>query len=53
MSHWRRFAGLTFLGVIALGALLLIPSRPVQSKTGNQILIIATASVRGEISPCG
>ena len=41
------------LGTAAVLAFLIVPSRPALTKTGNQIMIISTASVRGEVSPCG
>lgn len=54
MMHWRRTAGAGFLGSAALAAFLFLPSRPGEgSKPGDQIMIISTASVRGEVSPCG
>ena len=53
MKHWRRYAGLAVLGTAASLAFLVFPSRPALTKTGNQIMIISTASVRGEVSPCG
>ena len=53
MKHWKRVLGLAFLGMGAALAVLILPSRPALTKTGNQIMIISTASVRGEVSPCG
>ena len=53
MKHWRRFAGLAVLGTGTALAFLIVPSRPALTKTGNQIMILATASIRGEVSPCG
>jgi hypothetical protein len=53
MHHWKRWIGAVSLGSAAVAAFLLFPSRPGEGKMGNQIIIMSTASVRGEVSPCG
>ena len=53
MHEWRRIVGLGAV-LAAMVALLALPSRPGEgAKPGKQVIIIASASVRGEISPCG
>ena len=53
MFTWRRLVGMAAVG-LAITAMLALPSRPGEgSNPGKQVIIIASASVRGEISPCG
>jgi hypothetical protein len=53
MHLWRKFLGIGGLGLLALLALLLVPARRGETKAGNQPTILATASLNGEVSPCG
>jgi hypothetical protein len=53
MFQWKRLLGVGAVGA-AVATILILPSRPGEgSKPANQVIIIASASVRGEISPCG
>ena len=53
MFHWKRLLGVGAVGA-AVAMLLVLPSRPGEgSKPGSQVIILASASVRGEVSPCG
>jgi hypothetical protein len=53
MHLWRKLLGLGGLGIAALLVLTLPAQRGEGKAGGNQPIILSTASVNGEISPCG
>lgn len=53
MKYWRKFLWLGGLAGITTALLLVLPASKGESKGGNGATIVATASVRGETSPCG
>ena len=52
MRLWQKVLWLGVMGGVAVGLFLLL-STPGESRGEASITIMATASVRGEISPCG
>jgi hypothetical protein len=53
MKLRRNLAWLGALSGLTSAALLLLPAAQGESKGENKAVIIGTASVRGEVSPCG
>jgi len=53
MKFWRKFLWLGSLAGIATTLLLVLPASKGETKGGDGATIVATASVRGETSPCG
>jgi hypothetical protein len=53
MNLRQHLAWLTAVAGVTSGALLLLPAAQSESKGGNKAVVIATASVRGEVTPCG
>lgn len=53
MKLSRNMVWLGALGGLTSAALMLFPAAPSESKGENKAVVIGTASVRGEVTPCG
>ena len=53
MKLRRNLAWMAALTGLTSGALMLLPAAPSESKGENKAVVVGTASVRGEVTPCG
>jgi hypothetical protein len=49
----RSLAWMAAFTGLASGALMLLHAAPTESKGENKAVVIATSSIRGEVTPCG
>lgn len=53
MKHWRKFLWLAMITGVTTSVFVTVPPGEGESQSGVQATVIATASVRGEVTPCG
>lgn len=53
MKFWRKSLWLAMIAGVATAVFVTIPPSKGETQSGIQATVIATASVRGEVTPCG